>query len=172
MKKLGNFAPVGRDVMADLRLYAIGFGIAFFFSLSYFVSLGNAVAGLHRGEWIWMTPFVNVLGVSLNLFPALALLSLVPIIIYYQMHWGSSKSIYLMRRIPDRWDLHRRCLTLPILMAVISLLMAVVLFWLYYGIYLLVTPEGALYSNQMDMLLGNWLRGETLWQDGVAIRWK
>ncbi len=30
----------------------------------------------------------------------------------YQSHYRGSRSIYLMRRLPDRWELHRRCLIL------------------------------------------------------------
>lgn len=34
---------------------------------------------------------------------------------HYASHFQGSRSIYTMRRLPQRWELARRCLTLPLL---------------------------------------------------------
>ena len=60
-------------------------------------------------------------------------------------HWlyhyhGGSRSIYLMRRLPDKWDLWRRCLTLPLLGLLGSLLLPLSLLLVYFAVYRLCTP--------------------------------
>ncbi len=36
----------------------------------------------------------------------------------YYSHYQNSQSVYLMRRLPDKWEYHRRCLTLPLCLLV------------------------------------------------------
>lgn len=63
---------------------------------------------------------------------------------FYACHYQGGRSIYTMRRLPKRWELWRRCLTLPVLTALACLILAVGLTLLYFEIYLQVTPEGCL----------------------------
>ena len=49
-----------------------------------------------------------------------------------------------MRRLPQRWELLRRCLTVPVLAAVGYLLEAALLLGIDYAIYRLATPAQAL----------------------------
>lgn len=56
-------------------------------------------------------------------------------LVHLLSHYQESRSIYLMRRLPDRWELHRRCLFLPLagLLAagILSLALAAAYFFLY-----------------------------------------
>lgn len=55
-----------------------------------------------------------------------------------------SMSIYTMRRLPDKWELHRRCWTVPVLSAVAELLIfavGIILCWL---LWRFATPTGHL----------------------------
>ena len=67
---------------------------------------------------------------------------------YMTAHYRGSRSIYLMRRLPDRWELWRRCLTLPLIglaaALVIALGLSAVYFWVY-ETYALMEP-----ANQKD----------------------
>lgn len=63
---------------------------------------------------------------------------------HYYYHFSGSRSIYLMRRLPDRWDLHRRCLALPAAGIVGALSLQGLLGILYYFVYILVTPRQCL----------------------------
>ncbi len=143
MKKIqtiADFAPVGRDLRSDFHLYAMGLCIAVFFSCTYFVNLFQALQAIAAGTTSTMPDFPALLGWSLHLFPLLAIFSLSFVFFYFQMHCGSAKTLYLMRRLPDRWSIYRRCLTLPILFATLTLAIAGILLLIYYAIYCGVTP--------------------------------
>ena len=83
----------------------------------------------------------------------LAALLLIPC--NYYAFWRGAKSIYLMRRLPDRWELARRCLAIPLLTVACALLLVVILLPAFYGIYLHLTPEDALRPGQLDKLWDN-----------------
>lgn len=71
---------------------------------------------------------------------------------FYLYHYQGGRSIYTMRRLPDRWELLRRCLTLPLLTAAACLALAAVLTLLYYGIYQFATPDACLTPDQWRKL--------------------
>lgn len=55
----------------------------------------------------------------------------------YLYHYGSYKSIYLMRRLPNSWEFHRRCLCIPFL-GVVSVGVLIILMIIgFYGYYCL-----------------------------------
>ena len=64
--------------------------------------------------------------------------------LHYAHYYRGSKSIYLMRRLPDRTLLHRQCWTLPLLALGLTLLVLVLLPALYYLIYRYATPAQCL----------------------------
>lgn len=66
--------------------------------------------------------------------PALAL-------IFYLFHYHGARSIYTMRRLPNRWELWRRCLALPLFTVAACLAAAILLGLLCRGIYLWATPD-------------------------------
>lgn len=68
----------------------------------------------------------------------------VQVVQFYLGHYRESMSIYTMRRLPDRWELHRRCWTVPVLAAVSLWVMTAALAGVYYMIYLGLTPQGCL----------------------------
>ena len=63
---------------------------------------------------------------------------------HYGLHFRDSKSIYTMRRLPQRWELAKRCLTVPALAAAAYLTEAAVLLAIDFAIYRLATPAQAL----------------------------
>ena len=67
-------------------------------------------------------------------------------------YFQDSKSIYTMRRLPSVWELHRRCLTLPVCGMVIGLGTAFVLILLYYNVYIGLTPEICLTPGQWQKI--------------------
>ena len=71
---------------------------------------------------------------------------------HYAYHRQGSKSIYLMRRLPSKLELHRRCLTLPIAGILIALLTAFLLLLIYYAVYMNVTPAECLMPGQWQKL--------------------
>lgn len=59
---------------------------------------------------------------------------------YYARHTQGSMSIYTMRRLPDRWELHRRCWTQPILSALAELTLFAALTALCCALWWFATP--------------------------------
>lgn len=63
---------------------------------------------------------------------------------YYEYHTRGSMAVYTMRRLPDRWEYHRRCLTQPVLSALFEVLIFAGLTLLCFALYCFATPEGHL----------------------------
>lgn len=155
-----RYAPLGINLGREGRFYVGGMVCAFAYSLSFLTRYGSAHSRLYT--WIEnkrtirpgtvMEDFYQLLGSALTGFVIVAMCALVIIIYHYVYHRQGSKSIYLMKRLPNRFELHRRCLTLPILAALISLLAAGVLLLSYYGIYMACTPEECLSPGQWQKL--------------------
>lgn len=62
----------------------------------------------------------------------------------YLGFYRKSKSIYLMRRLPDRWEVPRRCLTLPLLTVLAGVLLSLLLALLFLPLYLTLPPREAI----------------------------
>lgn len=149
--------PPGFDVKLELSMFAGALIISCLWSLSYIASFLDAVHYL--GEWERHIPyFYELLRKSFFCFPIALAFMLASVILNYAHYYSGSKSIYLMRRLPNRWELHRRSLELPILAAALTLISAAVLLFIYYGIYMLwINKHGYhLYANQLELLLKNW----------------
>ena len=74
------------------------------------------------------------------------------IIHYYTYYRQGSKSIYLMKRLPNRFEMHRRAVTVPIIMCVTFFIMSAVTTLIYFGLYLLITPNECLWPGQWQNL--------------------
>lgn len=100
-----------------------------------------------------MPAFHEILGTSLYGCFVAALAMIVVAVQFYATHFQGSKSIYTMRRLPDRRELWRRVLTMPVLAALGFLVLAFVLRCLDFTIYMLLTPDQCLYPYSWTELL-------------------
>lgn len=89
-------------------------------------------------------PFYGLLDDFFLLFYIVAFVLLGFIIYYYSYFRQGSMSIYLMKRLPDKRDIHRRALTIPCLAGLATIVVAITTVALYYVIYLLATPKACL----------------------------
>ncbi len=158
---LGEHAPVGYDITPDCVLYVVGLGLAWFISVGFWVDLQNTLdefsrVSLSAGQSLAMPSFVALLGNYMILFPFLTVLCLGLIPRYYLMHYGESRSVYLMRRLPKRWALHHRCITLPLCMAGLTLLVGGLLLAFYYHCYCKLTPTALWQDGQLTLLWQTW----------------
>lgn len=64
--------------------------------------------------------------------------------VHYLSYRRGSMSIYLMRRLPDRWLLHQQCWTLPLMDLMLYLLTAGLLLGLFFLCYLHSAPLNCL----------------------------
>lgn len=60
---------------------------------------------------------------------------------FYGSFTRGSRSLYLMKRLPDRWELLRRCVTLPLLGTLVTLLAMALTTAFLYGGYCLFLPR-------------------------------
>ncbi len=158
---LHDIAPVGRDLTQDFVLYGIGLFLAWFISVGFWVDLQNTLVSLSyvqvlAGQTVAMPSFAALLGNYMIGFSVLAVLCLALIPLYYQMHYGESRSVYVMRRLPQRGALHRRCVTLPLCLAGLTLLIGGALLAFYYHQYCKLTPAEFLQSGQLALLWQAW----------------
>lgn len=153
MIDLSKFAPPGAIIKEEVKRLGLGLAAATCIAvLIYGVNLRSAYDFLFDrvgGDRVlrpdaMMLPFDILLGQSLLFFYMVALCSLLAAVFHHLSFYTGSKSIYLMRRLPQRWELIRRDVTLPLIGAFISLLAAFLLKLLFLAAYYIVTPAQCL----------------------------
>lgn len=142
---LKKYMPVGRDPSAYLKagvaawiaasVYELGF-----FLINYVNELANVRRMLKIRPVMKIPAFYGLIENGFRLFPLVWLVMALEVISAYGYHRMGSMSIYLMRRLPDRWELHRRCWTLPVLITLGSLASMGLIALVCYGIYRGFTP--------------------------------
>lgn len=162
MKKidLTRYAPPGIKLKHEKQFIITGFVLALVFSLQFLINFSSATSNLYvyHGTKRAMVPgavmpdFHIVLDNVLFMFFVYAVCVLLFIVAHYVYHYRGSKSINLMRRLPSRWELHRRCLTIPLVASLMYLLSALVMLFVYYGVYMIFTPEECLAPDQLQKL--------------------
>ena len=95
-------------------------------------------------ENLYMLPFSEIMGSALWGFALTALCLAAVAAWHYVCHRQGSRADYLMRRLPDRWELHRRCLAIPLAGILTAALLALALRGFYWWLYLTFTPPECL----------------------------
>ena len=168
-QKKSNFArwmarrvPPGLDWWTEVKWAVSGLVVGTLWSLAAFsYQFSNACNRLY--DWVGGQRFL-VESRTIDPFPELLHLSMaglllgmaltVPLACYhYAYHYLGSRSIYLMRRLPDGWELWRRCLTVPVLLAVLCLVAIELLTILHFLMFLLLTPSPCLPAEPWRQLL-------------------
>ncbi|MBQ4562859.1 MAG: hypothetical protein IJA58_00090, partial [Lachnospiraceae bacterium] len=99
-----------------------------------------------------MMPAVSeLLGGSRIGFALVGLLIVIFAVNHYRHYRQESMSIYLMKRLPNRWEYHRRNLTLPVMFMGAVLAAMVLTELICYGGYLALTPAGCLPAGQWEV---------------------
>lgn len=158
--RLERLVPPGFALRFELQFFITGLVCSALYSALYLLRLANARNGLfaYTTDGYILLPdaqmpaFAELLEDSFSWFGVMAVMTLFFVGWHYAYHWQGSKSIWLMRRLPDRWVLHRRCLILPALELAACALCALVLFWLYFGLYVWLTPAEIYASGQLTGL--------------------
>lgn len=149
---LEKYAPLGINLAKEVMLFVMSMTAAIFYSLSYILEYLRARGELYEivnekkvlMEGAEIASFETLLGNYLLGF-VIVMLAMVGILIYhYAYHYMDSKVVYLMKRLPSKWEMHKRCLILPIAGILVAAVFMIVLQGIYYGIYLLFTPQQCL----------------------------
>lgn len=147
---LQRYLPLGSRPSDEIAWLILGLGGCTLCSTSFLLNFTKALNGLYIIQLdqkilrpdASMPPFSQLLGRWFSAGFALYLLFMAALVIYhYQLHHSGSKSIYLMKRLGNPWELHRRCWTFPLMGAVLGLLLLAALLWGYYRLYLNTTPS-------------------------------
>lgn len=160
MPDLARHAPPGLELEGEKKLFGWGLLCAAGYSLLFLVRYLDARDELFYDRLgkkvLWenavMPDFAQLLGDALYGFAVLAVCLAGVAVWHYLYHWQGSKSIYTLRRLPDRWVLHRRCLTLPLAGLAVCAAAALALLLVYYAVYQLATPAACLTPGQWQKL--------------------
>ena len=156
LEKLKRYVPAGQSPGAEVRTFLVGLVAAALYSMIYLIRYFTAREELY--EWTrkgWqlregavMADFSDLMaGMMLGLV-AVALWQVGIAIYHYIYHYQDTKSIYTMRRLPNPWELHRRCLALPAAGVLICGVAALVLILIYFWVYMGCTPQECLTPGQ------------------------
>ena len=152
---LTKYDPPGMDTGKEQGFFITGMVLSLFYSIPYldaywdeyqscFDRVGDTRVVDPR---ITIEPFFEILDKYLMGYFILAACMFVAVAIRYAYYRQGSKSIYLMRRLPDERFLHYTCWLQPMVRAGLSLLAALVSLAVFYGIYVFVTPAACLPWN-------------------------
>lgn len=150
----GRWAPPGRN--ARQEVIAFSFGLAactavmwLYFLLRYWnarsrlFTLTNGVQILREGAEMPVLPLL--LGSGFLPLWALVGAAVSTVFSHYVGHYREgSRPVYLMRRLPDRREYHRRCLAIPGTALLAALVIAAVSLWAFWVIYMTATPAQCL----------------------------
>lgn len=149
--------PPGMSPSEEQRVVRWGLALSLFLGLWDLIQFFTEISNLYqyRGrervldESCIMPDFAEIFVRFPIGFLILAVCMLGFVTYHYIYYYRGSKSIYLMRRLPNRFEIHRRAWTYPFCVMLLCALCIVVLFWLYFGLYLWITPNVCLEPGQL-----------------------
>lgn len=165
--KFDRYFPAGYDPSTELKWALAGWLISVFWSMVFLVRYFSELQSRLEWEKEYLNPRN---GIFIPTFPELTrncflgfgiviAFLILAVVLHYRWHYNGSRSIYLMRRLPDRFELTRRCLTFPIAAIIVCLLTAVILFFLYFALYAFYTPDRFLAHYNYDGTIRSFLTG-------------
>ena len=160
-KDLSYYAPPGMELEQEKKIFIIGMILSSLFSFLLFgIEFSDCLEKLYWKNGAersvipgaMMTNFVDLFGDAVIGFKIVVALMIAAAVMHYTYHFWESKSIYTMRRLPSVWELHRRCLTLPICGIVVSMVTAFAILLICYGFYVGMTPKECLLPGQWQKI--------------------
>ena len=160
-KTLARYLPLGIDAKATFQRICVVFDIAFLFTLPALLCICAQYSNLfykEGGKKIFyngtmMPMFSEIVLPWFIPFGVILLGCIIAIVMFYLYHRQGSMSIYTMRRLPDHWDLHRRCLAVPMAVSALAVILTVLLLALYYAFYLWLVPAAHIVPGQLSFLI-------------------
>ncbi|MBR2370400.1 MAG: hypothetical protein IKA82_00100 [Clostridia bacterium] len=144
-----SISPPGMSLRSEAVFLAVGNIVGFLYSLGFIVRYFQERATLFKydkalgyilKEGAKIEPFVELLEDAFVIFLITAVASLSFIIMRYAYFHQGSKSVYLMKRLPDPTLRHKMSIKAPVLYCLLTLGAMLACFLLYLAIYYLFTP--------------------------------
>lgn len=165
--KIANFVsrrvPPGFDWEKELSWMRVALICAVVFgSFVFLIRFGVSISDLYEQKWepagngsyvstgrelkagAVMPAISTLLAWTRVGFALIGVLLVMMVVSHYRYYRQGSMSIYLMKRLPDRREYHRRNFSFVLILAAVSLAVMVVMSLTHYGMYLLFTPKGCL----------------------------
>ena len=154
MKKIDmdRYRPLGRERSQYIQIGWVVLAVALLMSLEFVARLFDQLDHLYDTHGFGayatrtlrpgavMVSFASLIEDRFMLVPFFWVFMGLEVWDCYDYHKKATKSIYLMRRLPDKWDLHRRCWGRPVIYCILSLLAVAAMTILYFLAYLAFTP--------------------------------
>lgn len=147
MEKLKRFAPPGM-ILSGIRRWTVGaIAIAAMFSLCFLTEYVTQLAELKKAmeqpvfSGLAMKPFADMIVVPMLLFRLAPVVPLLHIPSMYGYYSQETRSIYVMKRLQNPFEMHLRCLALPAAAAVLVIVAGCAVYLFYQFIYYTCTPE-------------------------------
>ena len=152
-ERFARLSPPGMPLKQEISSLLIANALSFIYSLSFILNYLAERAKLYDYtkfgkptliEGAKIADFSEIVGNYPVLFVATAALMLAFIFLRYSYYRQGTKSIYLMKRLPQRSELHKSAICLPVIYAAISLAFMLLLTAIYFAIYIIFTPNQCL----------------------------
>lgn len=157
-----DYVPPGFNWQTELKFAAAYWCIAVLVSLWFFVDLGNAINDLYYYDGIrrvlsgaMMEDFSQIIRGKMSMLNFSIVLAAALSALHLCYHYLGSKSIYTMRRLPQRFELLKRCVSVPLAIAAVMLITACILTLLYYWAYMANVPPVCLVPGQWERFVAS-----------------
>lgn len=147
MGKLERYAPPGMGIKG-IRFWTIGaITVSFLFSMMFLLEYFSVLNELRRNmeypvyAGVTMTPFSDLIYTPMAVFRLAPMVPLLYTVSHYLYFYQETKSIYIMKRLKSPWQMHIRCVALPILGAILVAAAGCAVYGIYWMIYRFCTPE-------------------------------
>lgn len=151
-ERLKRLAPPGTDLSKRLLEFWLWICCIAVFHLVFYAKLYSALDDLYyyrygekvMAEYTVMKPLGELLDHTLAGFLMAVLWQLFRIFSNYRSFYRESRSIYLMKRLPGKMELHRRCIGLPAVFIMGFMAIAALLTAFAFAVYFTKTPKQCL----------------------------
>ncbi len=144
-----KYAPPGWASDEEIVIYALLFVIyILWFWLMLIVRVSSMV--IRYTDQLQYLPMMRVLGNTLMFLPVMVLCAVGYIKAHYGYFTKGPKGIYTMKRVPDAFELHRRCLALPFAFLLVTAIVTGINTALAMKIYNANIPEGAVLAYELE----------------------
>ena len=145
-----TYIPPGLDYEREKLFLLAGMGLSLFYSVFFFDGYWDSYQRLFDFREDTPRPGAKIAPFweLVDRYPAGYLIVAVSMLALVAAHYAhyrqGSKSIYLVRRLPDRGYLHRTCWTIPLVWMGVCLLAMAVTVLVYFAVYVGFTPQACL----------------------------
>ncbi len=146
--KIKDNLPYGISAEKIMMKIGVIYLVPILYSMQFLIHFQNAKNyQIQQAKYaqvaVYMAEFPTIIYRTFMLFPVAMLGCLGISVLLYSYHFQGSKSIYVMKRLPDSYELWRRVFMVPVVSALLLGICAIVILALYYWYYINVSPAGS-----------------------------